>query len=436
MNKESFERTRWFMNDRFGMFIHWGLYAIPARGEWVLSNEKMEMEHYKKYFDKFNPVEFDPKKWARTAKKAGMRYAVLTAKHHDGFCLFDSKLTDWKSTATPFGRDIVREFLDAFRSEGLKVGLYYSILDWSHPDYPKYNDPFHPRRGDEKYKDEKINFDNYLDYMHGQIEELVTGYGKIDIMWFDFSYDEMSGEKWRATKLVEMVRHHQPDIILDNRLESASDNSGSIKTDTPFVYSGDFACPEQIIPPRGVTDNFGTPIPWELCATLNNHWGYHNSDEEYKSPKLLIRTLVNCVSKGGNLLLNVGPDAMGNFPQKSIDTLEEIGKWMDKNGESIYGCGPCNLPKPEWGRYTEKDGIIYAHVFEDYLGSMPLTGIGPDIFDNAFYLKDGTEVKRGEAFNTGEFNDVVFLSFGEEPANTYKIPDRKDTVIKIELKRS
>ena len=179
---------------RFGMFIHWGLYAIPARGEWVMSNEKMSVQQYKKYFDEFNPTDFDAKRWASVCRQAGMKYAVLMAKHHDGFCLFDSKLTEYKSTNTRFGRDIVREFLEAFRAEGIAVGLYFSLLDWSHPDFPKYADRHHPMRGREEYRGEQIDFDNYLNFMHGQVKELVTGYGKLDLLWFDFSYDDMAGE--------------------------------------------------------------------------------------------------------------------------------------------------------------------------------------------------------------------------------------------------
>lgn len=416
------------------MFIHWGLYAIPARGEWVMSHEEMELEDYMRYFREFNPREYDPSKWAKAAKMAGMKYAVLTAKHHDGFCLFDSKYTDFKSTNTKLGRDIVRDYLDAFRAEGIKVGLYFSIIDWSHKDFPKYGDRQHPRRNDERYKDEKIDFDNYLNFMHSQIEEIVTGYGKLDILWFDFSYDDMKGEKWRATELVNMVRKHQPDVIMDNRLEGAGDDQGSIVTDNPLPYCGDFACPEQILPPEGVTDIHGNPIPWELCCTINNNWGYNNTDRDYKSSKLLIRTLVECVSKGGNMMLNVGPDADGRIPKESMDVLEEIGEWMRKNSESIYECGRSNLPKPEWGRYTDGNGAIYAHVYEDTVGSLALTGIAPDHIEALYYLADGSEVRRGEAWNTAEYTDVAFCSFGDNPAYSYRIPDRTDTVLKIILK--
>ena len=434
MNQEIRERTKWFMDARFGMFIHWGLYAIPACGEWVMSEREMTVAEYEKYFDLFDPADYQPREWARLAKAAGMKYAVLTAKHHDGFCLFDSALTDYKATNTKAGRDLVREFLEAFRAEGIKVGLYFSIIDWHHPDFPKYGDRQHPMRNREEFKDEQIDFDRYLTYMHGQVKELVTNYGKLDLLWFDFSYDDMCGEKWKATDLIRMVREYQPDVVIDNRLEGAGDNHGSIATANPLIYSGDFASPEQIIPPGGVQDELGEQIPWELCATMNNHWGFCNYDYDYKSPEMLVRKLVECVSKGGNMILNVGPDARGNIPRQSVEILEKIGAWMKKNGESIYGCGICELPKPEWGRYTKKGNTIYAHVYEEPLGALPLYGIAPELLDKVYYVENGSEMKRGEAWNTVLYSDVAFVSFGENPVFTYPLPDRMDTVLKIILK--
>lgn len=434
MNQEIRERTKWFMEARFGMFIHWGLYAIPAGGEWIMSLKEMTVEEYEKYLEMFDPDACSPGEWVKLAKRAGMKYAVLTAKHHDGFCLFDSALTDYKSTKTKAGRDFVREFVEACRAEEIKVGLYFSIIDWHHPDFPKYGDRQHPMRNHEEYKDEKINFDRYLDYMHGQVKELVTGYGKLDILWFDFSYDDMCGEKWRASELIKMVRHYQPDVIIDNRLEGSGENHGSITTSTPLPYSGDFASPEQIIPPEGILDDNGDQIPWELCATMNNHWGFCSFDHVFKTAPMLIRKLVECTSKGGNMILNVGPDARGKIPAESVKVLEEIGAWMRENGESIYECGISGIPKPEWGRYTQKGDVIYAHVYEEPLGSLPLYGIEPDELDQAFCLADGSEMRRGEAWNTAAYTNTAFVSFGEDPVFTYPLPDKRDTVLKLKLK--
>ena len=350
------ERMKWFRHDRFGMFIHWGLYAIPARGEWVRSVEEIPEAQYTPFFDEFNPTDFDARAWARLAKQAGMKYAVLTAKHHDGFCLFDSKLTDWKSTNTPFGRDIVREFLDAFRAEGIRVGLYYSLLDWHHPDYPAFGDRHHPMRNNEAYRDRPYNFDNYLAYMHGQVRELCTNYGKLDLMWFDFSYDDMTGEKWRGAELVRMVRSLQPDIILDNRLEVSGSGFGSIATDEPLEFSGDYVSPEQIIPQTGFKDSRGRDICWEACITMNDNWGYCAKDKNFKPAEMIIKKLVECVSKNGNMLLNVGPDAKGNIPEESVEILTEIGRWMGRNSASIY----CRSRKTAGSHAAERRSTIIS----------------------------------------------------------------------------
>lgn len=431
--KERIERAQWYMNDRFGMFIHWGLYSILGRGEWVMSKENIPTEVYAPYAKQFNPVCYDPRLWAKMAKKAGMRYVVLTAKHHDGFCLFDSKLTDYTSM-TSCGRDLVREFVEAVRAEGLKVGLYYSLLDWHHPDYPKYNDLTHPMRGNEAYKDEVIDFDNYLCYMHGQIEELVSNYGKIDLLWFDYSYEDMRGEAWKATELVRMVRKHQPNVIIDNRLEASGEGFGSIVNEVPEEYCGDFASPEQIIPPEGIRNILGQPVPWELCTTINNNWGYNPSDLLYKPASLLIRKLVECVSKGGNMILNIGPDALGRVDEKSCKVLEEIGNWMDRNGQSIYGCGNANRPKPEWGWYTQNGNKLYAHVLEAPIGPLALTSIRKEDIQFIRRLADATEMKQGDSWITKSYDHIPFVSFGDLPHFSYPLPDSVDTVLEITLK--
>ncbi|WP_211749397.1 alpha-L-fucosidase [Paenibacillus sp. Marseille-Q4541] len=430
--KERNERTAWFQEDRFGMFIHWGLYAIPARGEWLRSSEQMSVEDYQTYFDEFNPVDYKPKEWAKAAKAAGMKYAVLTAKHHDGFCLFDSKLTDYKATNTKAGRDLVREFLDAFREEGIKVGLYFSVIDWHHEDFPAYGDLHHPMKNNLDFKRNPETFPRYLDYMHGQIRELLTDYGKLDIMWFDFSYAEMKGDTWKAEDIIAMLRELQPHIIIDNRLEGSGDNGGSIYTTEPSVYSGDFASPEQIIPPSGVVDVTGKPIPWEACITLNNNWGYAAADKNYKTPTTVIRKLVECVSKNGNMLLNVGPDAKGNIPKESLDILSEVGDWMSKNGDSIYGCKAADFSKPDWGRYTQKGNKLYAHVLEDSVGPVNLLGLNGKI-KKARLLADGSELFLSRPWSAAEFTEDAFVSFARPEVYSHPLPDQRNTVIELEL---
>ncbi len=423
-------RMKWFTEARFGMFIHWGLYAIPARGEWVRSVERISVEDYQPFFDEFDPQHCDMREWARAAKNAGMRYAVLTAKHHDGFCLFDSKFTDYKSTNTPAKRDFVREFLEAFRAEGLKVGLYFSLLDWHHPDYPHYGDTNHPMRDDPAYSNENRNFDNYLDYMHDQVRELCTDYGKLDIMWFDFSYGEMSGAKWRGAELADMVRTLQPGIIIDNRLEASGSGFGSLYDCDPTPWHGDFVSPEQIIPPNGLSDKNGDPLIWEACVTMNGNWGYAALDKAFKPAEMLIRKLVECVSKGGNLLLNVGPDAHGRIPAESLAILAKIGEWMSANSASIYGCGLSDLAKPEFGRITQNGKKLYFHVFDNPIGALPLPGVKREEISHVRRLADGSEVKIMSNWIYENYPDITFVHVSNEPV----LDDPTDTVVEVTLK--
>lgn len=443
MNKvveERTKRTEWYRDARFGMFIHWGLYAIPARGEWLRSVEEVPREDYEPFMDEFTAENYNPREWAKLAKKAGMKYAVLTAKHHDGFCLYDSKLTDFKSTNAPCGRDLVREFLEAFREEGIKVGLYFSVIDWRHPDYPHYGDMNHPMRNHPECSNENRNFDNYLEYMFGQIRELLTDYGKLDLMWFDFSYGDMKCETWKASELIEMVRSIQPHLIIDNRLEGSAEDAGSIRTLDPTPYSGDFASPEQMIPPAGLRDAGGNPIPWEACITLNDHWGYAAQDFHYKSAKMVIHMLVECVSKNGNLLLNVGPNAKGEIPEESVAILEEVGHWMKQNSRSIYGCGYAGLPKPEWGRFTRNGNKLYAHIFEPQAGAICLENMAGKL-EKLRLVRDNSEIRETFFWNLKEYSENAFFALhvtgpSGNPGmiSSYPLPDEIDTVVEVFLK--
>lgn len=428
--REDYEhRMSWYRDARFGMFIHWGLYAIPARGEWVRSYERISREDYRKYFDEFDPADYDVTKWVQAAKNAGMKYIVLTAKHHDGFCLFDSRYTDFKSTNTRLGRDIVADFTQAAREAGLKVGLYFSLIDWYHDDFPHYGDRYHPMRDDPAYHNEGRDFNRYLTYMHHQVRELCTNYGKLDILWFDFSYDNMRGETWRATELVEMVRSLQSGVIIDNRLEVSGEGYGSLATGQPTPFHGDFVSPEQMIPPNGIQDVNGNDLYWEACVTMNNNWGYCERDRFFKPAPLLLKKLVECVSKGGNLLLNVGPDARGNIPPESLERLEAIGAWMVKNHESIYGCGKSTLPKPEYGRITAKGKKLYFHLFENTLGPVPLIGLQRDAIASIRVLATGAEIPLSTSWVHSDYPNIVFANLGEDPV----LPDEVDTVLEVTL---
>jgi len=427
-DREAYERRMaWYREARFGMFIHWGLYAIPARGEWLRSTERMTREDYRRYFEEFNPRSCDPRRWVRAAKEAGMEYVVLTAKHHDGFCLFDSALTDFKSVNTACGRDFVAEFTEAARAEGLRVGLYYSLLDWDHPDYPHQSDRIHPMRGRADFPDGGRDFSRYLRCLHGQVRELCANYGRIDLLWFDFSYDDLRGEAWQASELVSMVRSLQPEIILNNRLEVSGEGLGSLAACAPTPYHGDFVSPEQMIPPEGLRDCEGNPLAWEACVTMNNHWGFCGTDRMFKPAPMLLKKLVECVSKGGNFLLNVGPDAQGRIPEESLERLRALGSWMEKNGRSIRGCGPAGLPKPENGRLTRCGNVFYYHISENTVGPMPLPGFPKEHVKRIRSLATGHEIPVSSSWVHSDYPELLFADLGEDPV----LPDQTDYVLEI-----
>ncbi|MDD6219846.1 MAG: alpha-L-fucosidase [Clostridia bacterium] len=375
--------TEWFVHDRFGMFIHWGLYALPARHEWIKNIEKITEEKYQKYFEYFDPDMYDPREWARAAKKAGMKYAVLTTKHHEGFCLFDSAYTDYKATNTKAGRDLVREYVDAFREEGLKVGFYYSLIDWHHPDFPI--DPLHPRRDDDNIDELNKGRDirRYAEYMRNQVTELLTNYGKIDILWFDFSYSDseyrgMKGKgklDWEAEELIATARRLQPEIIIDNRTE----------------IEQDLWTPEQYQPTDWIRDDDGNRVVWEACQTFSGSWGYHRDESTWKTPEMLIRMLVNTVSCGGNLLMNVGPTARGYFDDRAVNALDAIGSWMKYNSRSIYGCTQSEFKAPADVRYTQNEGRLYVHIYAYPYRHLRLPGLA-DKVDYAQFLHDNSEI--------------------------------------------
>lgn len=375
-------KTDWFVHDRFGMFIHWGLYALPARHEWVKSREMIPDEKYDVYFRHFDPDLYDPAVWAKAAKNAGMKYFVVTTKHHEGFCLWDSDLTDYKATNTPYGKDLLKPMVEAFRAEGLKVGFYHSLIDWHHPEFPV--DCTHPMRNDKEFRERTKGRDitKYAEYLHGQTRELLTRFGKIDIMWFDFSYPtQPDGGKgrndWQSEKLYELVRKLMPDVVLDDRLDL--EKGYDIKT------------PEQWQPQEWVKVD-GKPVVWEACQTLNGSWGYDRDNLDWKSPALLLWMLVDSVSKGGNLLLNVGPTGRGEFDERALATLQAIGKWTRVNGPSIYGCTASDYTPPPDCRYTQNGNRLYLHVMAWPLRHLHLKGIA-DRIEYAQFLHDASEIK-------------------------------------------
>jgi len=379
--------TDWFVHDRFGMFIHWGLYSMPARHEWVRNLESISTADYQKYFDRFDPDLFDPKVWAAAAKNAGMKYFVITTKHHEGFCLWDSKYTDYKATNTPCRRNLLKDVVAAFRAEGIRVGFYYSLIDWHHPEFSI--DKLHPERNLPGIRDRKRDMRKYAKYMRDQVTELLTQFGKIDVMWFDFSYPGEDGkgcDDWESEKLVKLIRKLQPEVVIDNRLD--------------LPGSGDIVTPEQYVPARGMRDEDGNLQVWEGCQTFSGSWGYHRDEASWKSVEMLVQMLINHVSRGGNLLLNVGPTSRGEFDGRAQDALAGIGEWMKRHSRSIYGCtiAPDGLTEAENCRYTynPETNRLYVHIMSWPFKELHLPGLDGKVA-YAQLLNDGSEVRMRNA---------------------------------------
>ncbi len=339
----------WWREARFGMFIHWGVYSVPAGtykgkkipwiGEWIMRRAEIPVAEYREYAKEFNPVKYDADAWVRLAKEAGMKYIVITSKHHDGFALYDSKVTDWDVVdATPYGKDLLRPLEQACKKHGMRLGFYYSQdQDWTHPGGSKHGYK-EGQPGWDKAHDG--DFDEYLEKIAAaQAKEILSGYD-IDVLWWD---TPRWMTKERAEKFLPLL-DLRPGIVWNNRL------CRGIK--------GCFSTPEQRIPDTGLD------YDWETCMTMNGTWGYKSFDHDWKSSDTLIRNLVDIASKGGNFLLNVGPTAEGLIPEPSVKRLKEIGRWMKVNGESIYGTTASPFARPKWGRYTKKPGVLYAHVFQ------------------------------------------------------------------------
>jgi alpha-L-fucosidase len=406
--------TSWFTHDRFGLFIHWGLYALPARHEWIKSREQISDSDYDRYFNHFDPDLYDPALWAREASNAGMKYFVVTSKHHDGFCLFDSKLTDYNATRTPYGKDLIRPMVDAFSAENMKVGFYHSLIDWHHPEFPI--DTFHPMRDQDDAADQnsKRDMSRYVEYLHGQSRELLSQYGKVDIMWFDFSYPGAKyrglpgkgRDDWQSERLHAMVRELMPDVVLNDRMDL--EKGWDIKT------------PEQYQPSEWLKVD-GQPVVWEACQTFSGSWGYHRDEQTWKSTETLLQMLVDTVSKGGNLLLNVGPTGRGEFDARAIDRLRGMGRWMHHNSRSIYGCTESDYTAPVDCRFTQNGKRLYLHIFAWPFRHIHLEGLAGKV-EYAQFLHDASEVR------FREFDPSVAAQRSREGQITLSLPVIKPDV--------
>jgi alpha-L-fucosidase len=365
------EKWRWFNEARFGLFVHWGPYAAVGRGEQPLFRERIDQRAYAAAACRWSPACYDPAAWADLARRAGMKYAVLTTRHHDGFCLWDSRCTDYTSAAQAPGRDLVAEFADAFRDAGLRVGLYYSLADWRLPAY--WEGPDHDPQG----------WAAFRQYVHDQVRELLTGYGEVSTLWFDGSWPHCA-EDWGADEIVAAARELQPDILVNNRLGR---RKGGERTDNANTGAeiGDFGTPEHTIRPE---DRL-----WESCQVSTwRLWG-HAAGERWRPADLLLDMLVECAGKGGNLLLNAGPRADGRLPDQFIERAEAIGRWMDVHGEAVYGTEAGEVCEfVTYGRQTVKGNNLYLVVrFWDGRGSLTLAGLETRVV-RATLLTTGAEL--------------------------------------------
>ncbi len=348
-------RMKWWHEARFGMFIHWGLYSVLGRHEWAMEQEGIPVAEYEKLAAQFKPKPAPAKEWAALAKKAGMKYMVMTTKHHEGFCHFNTSTTKYCAPKTAAGRDLVKEYVDAVRAEGLRVGFYFSLMDWHHPD------------GARCVKDEQARR-RFVEYVHTQARELMTNYGKIDVLWYDVPWP-LTAEGWESEKMNAMVRKLQPDIIMNNRSKVPED----------------FDTPEQRIEASKGRN-------WEACMTMNDSWGYHKADDNWKSPKTCVRNLLTCARQGGNYLLNIGPTADGSIPPESVKILTAVGAWTAKNGAAVYGTDPCSVSRSNYMSFTRKGNTLFANVHFWPGPEVAIGGLRSKVL-SAKLLATGTPVK-------------------------------------------
>jgi alpha-L-fucosidase len=390
------DKTDWWQAARFGMFIHWGVYAIPADGEWHQYNHKMQVKDYEKYPPQFNPTHFSAHDWVKAAKDAGMKYIVFTTKHHDGFSMFDTQQSDYSVVKdTPWHHDPVKDLAAECKRQGMRLGFYYSLMDWHHPDYL-------PRRDweTETRPADGADWDRYIAYMKAQLRELLTNYGPVAVIWFDGGWEHTVGE-WHSQEILDLIHSIQPNTLVNDR------------TNLP----ADFATPEQRIPSQALS---GDRL-WETCMTMNDNWGYSRTDHNWKSPADLVHKLADIAGKGGNFLLNVGPTEDGAFPPEAVERLQQIGRWMRANGRAVYGTTRSPFRRLSFdGRCTRAGDTLYLHVFQWPEAGLKLTGLE-------------TPVASARVLDGGERLTVTSHAAGPGISRPARL-DAMDTVIEVRLK--
>ena len=400
------QHSDWFREARLGMFIHWGIYALEGRGEWARFSGP---EHGGRP-EEFNPRNFHPEFWAECAWNAGMRYLVFTTKHHDGFCMFDSHYTDYKVTNTPFGKDVTAMVADAFRERGFRIGFYHSLIDWHHPDYlPDRNDP-RGKNGETEFPSVRPGV--YQKYLYDSVEQLMTEYGRIDLLFWDYCSPWKNPDYFDPDPLLAMIRSHQPEILINDRM--------TFNRTAEYAYTGDYFTPECTIPSQPPGSR------WETCVTTNSSWGYRSGDPVRKPAEAFIAGVVGCVSNGGNLLMNFGPDADGNLPDHGIRVMHELGEWIRINGEAVYGCGPSDFRAGPLTLLTQNGERVYLYFPVAPMGHVML----PNLRDKAC---------RAVLLRTGEEQNLSSWGLVYSPLNEIRlIPTpsvRAHDVIRIDLGR-
>jgi alpha-L-fucosidase len=392
------QRMAWWHEAKFGMFIHWGLYSVIGQHEWAMEVEGIPISQYELLAKHFQPKPNAAREWARLARRAGQKYMVMTTKHHEGFCHFDTKLTDYCAPRQGPGRDLVREFVEAARAEGLRVGFYYSLMDWHHPDGVRC-------------KTDEAARKRFVAYTHGLVRELMTNYGKIDVLWYDVDWP-LNAQEWESERMNEMVFELQPEIIVNNR-------NG---------LEGDFSTPEQEI----AAAEAGRA--WESCMTMNDSWGFDRGDDGWKTPKTIVSNLANCAKGGGNYLLNIGPQPDGSVPEKSVEILEAVGKWLDTNSKAIYGTERGSFSWNSNAEYTRRGNTLYIH--QQYWPANTPAAQWLPFFQPATVVAIGglkTKVKSARLLKTGQSvpftQDEFSLRLTGLPAQP---PDSPSTVIEVE----
>ncbi len=404
---ENLKAREWFQDAKFGLFIHWGVYSILGDGEWVMNNQRIDKTTYQKLPAFFNPIDFNPKEWVAMAKAAGMKYITITSKHHDGFAMFDSKLTDWDIVdRSPYIKDVIKMLAEECKKEGIKLFFYHSHLDW-------YQENYYPRgnTGQTAGRPEKGDWYKYLDFMDGQLTELLTNYGEIGGIWFDGHWDKKNTD-WRLDKTYKLIHDLQPACLIGNNHHLA-----------PFPGE-DFQMFEKDLPGQKTTgfnqEQTVGALPLETCETMNNAWGFNLQDKNYKSAKNLIQYLVKAAGHNSNFLLNVGPMPNGKVQPEFIATLKEMGQWIEKNGETIYGTRGGPVPPKSWGVTTWKGNKVFVHIM--------------NLEDTNLLIPDfGKKVKNLTLFSSGAKLKYKQDAFGIVITVPEESVDETDTIVVIEI---